>query len=1061
MNFKEYLLEKAIRDLSRLVRVQRIRHTKYGDKLAYMWVLPSQIKSTDKVVQNAHLVSQNNGTYTPAKGVWDSNYFSTLAQTDKKKAMDYAQSVGVTWSRDSDVGKDWFRALQATRDFSKNYNQNIKTSQQTTATVGLDQKQVDAINNEPNAKGKVVLLTHYLGKDGTKAYAKQIGLTWKEDPTNPKLSWRHIRWALRDKFESGYQAVATNVQPTQPTAQTAPTATPAPKAKVKAKTAKAKTATPKADKPKDVQPTADTTAQDTAKQTEPKKETEAPKLDESLIEIDPTKMTQREQNIANLLNKCTDAKTLEIFAKAGIVGEDDQATAFVKKQLYEGYYMPQANTYAYAEATAKKFCSEIGSKLGLTQREALKPFTMALVGHGYSSHYDPNIAEIINTIDDPEHIASYNLGNMESILYSLNNTSRKDGITLALNHITKEQPDLKDSADYMASELSKAKELLTEPVFDTIIDRQGLGANKLYTYGSHVNLITEVQNIFERAKYLGIDTDKLADALIDNDFSKYGFLDGKHTLSDVLSGFDAYSPIYVALSIKSHKTIEELLDLSDDQLRELAKPYTTKSSLNSLIKNQAIYGKDYKIAKVKETTEFKEGIQHFLNATGFELMEHNDGDPSKSKKLNLKDLEVDEILQIIGGTNFKNPTTNTERSLELRSDISTETKTLFSNLVLSARVRNALGRVRRELDDKSKGDTFMYDPTSDNCMDRLPTISIKDRSSLIEKAQRAVESSSSKGSSSFLKDALNAMSPFRRSIEDTEPEALKILRDSMQALASYSVKLNTNKKYNTDDKRTKFVDELIGYGISKPAISSAELKELREQALSKCNCTLKTADQATYDSVDHKVKQDWDKGELGSNGRRLYGYISFVNHGVYHINNSVAEERFNNAVQSTDKKNGYDSTPNDPSRDKCYFDKSVHTLYHGTDFRGGCGILGVDGKFRDYREAQAIGQKTAGAMLGHGVYLADLAGKSAGYFGDWGKGYNKRGALLVCDAVLGNQRQITYRNKILHDQESDTIFCQKGTFVDGKRRLRANEWCVRNSSLIFPRMIIDAESKER
>ena len=1061
MNFREYLLEKAIRDLSRLVRVQRIRHTKYGDKLAYMWVLPSQIKSTDKVVQNAHLVSQNNGTYTPAKGVWDSNYFSTLAQTDKKKAMDYAQSVGITWVRDKDEGKDWFRALQATKDFSKTYNQNIKTAQQATATKGLDQKIADEVNNEPSARGKVVLLTHYLGKDGLKAYAKQIGVSWKGVPNDDKLTWHHLRHALRRKFESGYQAVATNVQPTQPTAQTAqtaPTATPAPKAKAtKAKTAKAKTATPKADKPKDVQPTADTTAQDTAKE-EPKKETEAPKVDESLLEIDPTKMTQREQNIANLLNKCTDAEALKIFAKAGIVGEDDQATAFVKKQLYEGYYMPQANTYAYAEATAKKFCSEIGSKLGLTQREALKPFTMALVGHGYSSHYDPNIAEIINTIENPEHVTSYNLGNMESILYSLNNTSRKDGITLALNHITKEQPDLKDSADYMASELSKAKELLTEPVFDTIVDRQGLGANKLYTYGSHVSLITEVQNTLERAKYLGVDADKLADALIANDFSRYGVLDGKNTLSEVISGVDIHTPMYVALSVKLNKTIEELLDLSDDQLRKLAEPYAKKSSLDSLIKVHGFsYGKDYKIAKVKETPEFKEGIQHFLNATGFELMEHNDGDPSKSKKLNLKDLEVDEILQIIGGTNFKNPTTNTERSLELRSDISTETKTLFSNLVLSARVRNALGRVRRELDDKSKGDTFMYDPTSDNCMDRLPTISIKDRSSLIEKAQHAVESNSSRS----LKDALNAMSPFRRSIEDTEPEALKILRDSMQALASYSVKLNTNKKYNTEDKRTKFVDELIGYGTSKPAISSAELKELREQALSKCNCTLKTADQATYDTIDHRIKQDWDKGELGSNGRRLYGYISFVNHGVYHINNSVAEERFNNAVQSTDKKNGYDSTPNDPSRDKCYFDKTVHSLYHGTDFRGGCGILGVDGKFRDYREAQAIGQKTAGAMLGHGTYLADLAGKSAGYFGDWGKGYNKRGALLICDAVLGNQRQITYRNTLLRDQESDTIFCQKGTFVDGKRRLRANEWCVRNSSLIFPKMIIDAESKER
>ena len=1095
MSIRDFLLNKAIRDLSRLVRVQRIRHTKYGTQLVNMWVSPSQIKSTDKVVQNAHLVSQNNGAYVPAKGVWDSNYFSTIAQTDKKKAMEYAQSVGITWIRDKDEGKDWFRALQATKDFSKTYNQNIKTAQQATATNGLDQKIADEVNNEPSARGKVLLLTHYLGKDGLKAYAKQIGVSWKDVPNDDKLTWHHLRHALRRKFESGYQVVAT-VTPTQPTAQTAPTATPTPKA-TKAKATKAKTKAPKADKPKDVQPTSDTTAQDTPK-VEPKKETEAPKLDESLIEIDPTKMTQREQNIANLLNKCTDAKTLEVFAKAGIVGEDDQATEFVKKQLYAGYYgdniisdnfFERGKNYKTHDISLNAHLDSIGTKLKLSKNEVVREFLDVLdTGSSYSRY--GNSTDFYKIIDpyinfDKSHPNSVRQGMhvMNNALLELNNASLKgsDKLSTILNRIETETPDLKDSAKYIASEYSKVKDvfgtsisaLMDPSTVDSYLDEYDLPSMKL---------ARRVFNEMERLKPLG-DLEKFVDTFeavrLKNTSDSAKVANYNTVLGSIRYDIPKDGLYLMYLAYKTKKDPMTLTRLPITEFNDLAKTYLSDNSgiRMSAVLAHAKATQEFKIHSEFTSPKAKEGIKHYLNVLGLEVY-----DQSTDKPVNIDELKTNDLFSVLknafNGTQYVNVT---GPKLRVKQGLSKEMKTVQSNLVYSSRVLDALDRVQWSLRSKKRDlqSIFSFDRYSDDFYKKVSLISTKDRDSIIATAQKVsneeIEKQINKNGlkdpkqiekykeyiaseSETLISTLKGMGFLSSdNISSLAPETKKLFVNSMQILASYSVKLNTNKKYNTDDKRIKYVDEVIG---NTEKIEEPLLKELREQALSKCNCTLATADQATYDSVDHKVKQDWDKGKLGESGRRLYGHISFVNHGVYQINNSVAEDRFNSAVQELNKKGDYNGTPNNQRSDKKYFDKTVRSLYHGTNFKGGCGILGVDGKFRDYREAQAIGQKTAGAMLGNGTYLADLAGKSAGYFGDWGKGYGKRGALLICDAVLGNHHEGEDRFQVNRDYNSDSVSLKEGSISNG-RRLRADEWCVRNPSLVFPRMIIDAESKPR
>ena len=241
---------------------------------------------------------------------------------------------------------------------------------------------------------------------------------------------------------------------------------------------------------------------------------------------------------------------------------------------------------------------------------------------------------------------------------------------------------------------------------------------------------------------------------------------------------------------------------------------------------------------------------------------------------------------------------------------------------------------------------------------------------------------------------------------------------------------------------TSYTCKSVSGYIDTTDSSASGLLELRQQAFSKVHCSLRTADQTQRDTIETRVKQDWDKGKRSASGRRLYGNISFVGHGVYQIQNSEADEIFRESVKNTGE------TP--------------QSFFHGTSFKGACGIVGVDGKFRapkDSADAARQGLKYAGGMLGPGVYLADLAGKSAGYFGTWGSGYS-HGALLVCDAILGTHATASDYSSVKTRMDVDSVSMKAGTNT-GRTVLRADEWCVRRNDYVSPQYIVDAEAIPR
>lgn len=274
-----------------------------------------------------------------------------------------------------------------------------------------------------------------------------------------------------------------------------------------------------------------------------------------------------------------------------------------------------------------------------------------------------------------------------------------------------------------------------------------------------------------------------------------------------------------------------------------------------------------------------------------------------------------------------------------------------------------------------------------------------------------------------------------------------------------------NKKIKTDDDVMKATRDKLGITEAQSTKSNVSadiydpnnpnLRAAREEVFSKVHCSISTATEQETDGFRYRVRADWDKGQRGSSGRTLYSMNDFKVNAAYKVKNSKQEEEFikskKKVLEDKDK----------PHRGTQY-DTKVVQLYHGTDFRGCCGILGVDGRFRapkNSAEAQKSGLKYAGSMLGGGVYLADLAGKSAGYLGKWSDhGKTKRGTLLICNAILGDHARSNNMDSVKDRYDVDTVSLNAGAQLGGGARLRADEWCVRNPDFVSPQYILDTTS---
>lgn len=493
-SIRDELLIKAKRDTSKLVLVQRMV-TRNGKTFPQnFYVLPSQVKSTDRVIGNhQNLLPKVGSVPKPAPGVFDKAYFDTLV-SDKQKAMDYLKSVGVVWS---DTKKDgtkvvehlsWMRALMALKQFLKGQNttsnptqgntqagtqpqqpaqatqtgnnssSNASTALDTTklslAIAGLNQAIQDDLKACKNGKEQVLVIKKHMGKDGFMQFAKLSGADWNEH-SHVGINVMRASEAVRDLFDALYGTVSPGKKG-------------------------------KAGAPKGNQNAKKDSTQQPAPTPPP-----APKID-SKLEI-PKNATQREINLINLINGIDSVDDLKAYTGIGMVPEDDVAKGFMFDKLIPKYeaFVPKTKkkslpSYKVDRSEFTESLKISGCKKDLIKDNGLKPwyddFNMGKISNPRDFLYNPCSNSFISnsathptsisymmsniykaysqyTTDDYKGDYKTNLGytGWDSDVYTKRYDHNKDGFVRYLNKLVSDNPSIKKQVDTM---ISKYDELM-------------------------------------------------------------------------------------------------------------------------------------------------------------------------------------------------------------------------------------------------------------------------------------------------------------------------------------------------------------------------------------------------------------------------------------------------------------------------------------------------------------------------------------------------------------------------------------------------------------------------
>lgn len=312
-----------------------------------------------------------------------------------------------------------------------------------------------------------------------------------------------------------------------------------------------------------------------------------------------------------------------------------------------------------------------------------------------------------------------------------------------------------------------------------------------------------------------------------------------------------------------------------------------------------------------------------------------------------------------------------------------------------------------------------------------------------------------------------------------------IMLDTMLLATTYCPQNYTNK-IDTPDKVIEWANDSItnlnsktnknGYKLKRfgvvpqvtPVVAKVppnQLLQLRQDALKAVHCTIKTVDDTKRTEIEHEVKMDFDRidpktGKRIHKAERVYDDRTMVFSGVYEIKNSSMEDAFKAECENLKEK--------------------PVTRYHGTSYTGACGIMGVDGRFR-YKDSDRVGgQKGSGSMLGEGIYVAKLVGKTLPYIGSTPYTYNHytandvttpnnnaNGVLLVMDTVLGHHGEFNdsweaRRNNKNNGGTYDSVAVGAGALMPGGTgRVKEYEAIVTRNSMVLPRYMVDCGGRRR
>lgn len=1065
-------LQKAQRDKSKLVYVQR-NVTKNGKTFQQgFWVQPSQVKSTDTVLQgnNVMLAYQaaqktiQQANQNQKLGNFDkSKYVAMYTSGDKIKAMKYAKDNGITWKEHSNPNINWMRCQMAV---NKSLNggtpsTSTKSNSDNNAATTLKTSGLRSDFESLSKKDKIVELLKDNSRDSLIAFAKANGISWKENG-NAGINWMRCSMAIQSYLDSHKLTDVNNKASSSQSQQT--------------------------------QPEPDT------------------------IEV-PVDASPRQKALISMINKISKKEDFDLFGSVGMIAEDDDAKAFMEQKLkpkYEAWkngHQPSAGSSSgyiigYGDDFGKRTVEDIGTifkglnakvtratletmynELSLASvlypRERVRYANLAgkssnngsaKAAQNASLNLD-NLVKNLNlafSVRDTKNLSDFQYDGWDSKVYQ-NFSTDSHGFVKSLEHIKKNNPDLSSECDRMISVYSdmlkvtdgnpKALEYILEsPNFSSI---KSTIENNKKTMQTELLLaaVFKEHNLTPREAYQTVYYSpgynyKSEITVCDENGNKKVDASGnpiKINLSSYLSKHQSEYPNLDPSNIQfnSWSTIRTVKQLMEGN--EIPSSHIATQFMDSLVTEKNYCEIQRKILEMYNIS-LKPG-----SAATFDISSNDPQEWDTNRELYEREIkdnpESDTVLanlQFISAAAKTCAITQRKNGYFTKpSKANNDGTALSKNFNYYARENYGIGSMYMQEKNLSMDE---INKAVQSQLNDVPTISKK----WIEDSRKYAEKyGNGDFKASFYDD------PPTTETEKKCSKALSIDFGSQSAVSGYMgtpvgdlltrqltyvsrfCPQMESARHNTPEKVQKQVEKKLGYipfEFSAPSIStgvsSSELKKQREELYRKVHCSLKSCSTVQYDAIQTQIKHDWDMGKRNSAGNRLYGHISAVFKGAYKVNNSLQEQ----LMLENAKKLG--ETP--------------QSFFHGTNHSGATGIIGVDGRFRAPKsaaEASKQGLKYAGGMLGSGVYLAKMAGKSAGYFGTWGAGYDTEGCMLMCKAVLGKTFVSTGFNSNA-PSSYDTVSMQAGTNT-GRTTLRADEWCVRNPDFVFPEYIVDMGTKRR
>lgn len=1046
----EITLEKAL-DKSKLVQVQVQVHSKTGVFYRMQWKNPADVKSTDIIVGNQAVLDKwkkdqqaQSAQQQSAASKFDKSEFDKLKSTDKKQAMEYAKKCGVSWTEHDNQNINWMRCTMAISKLPDNSSN----------TASLTLTGLDSSFDSKDKKSKIAELLKNNSRQQLMDYAKANGLTWKEDANNAGINWMRASMALQKFLETkSVQDLQSTTIQTSPNQQT-------------------KNAT---------------------------KDQNNTTKDDSLLDI-PSNATERQKAIINLANSLTDESVIKSFTSIGMIGEDEVSTDYIINTLipnYEtwvkiygssdsgsgkktgisgkgAYYLSQSFLDAMKVEGYKKdrLVYDIRNSLYMINdtlitdpRSAMCSGNLgAAKGHIASETYsDSNFAFTVMVedllkgfstyADNTDELCSNHPGEVDTRWGGTDDEipefdEEKDGFCKAINRIAESEPSVKKTCDEI---VTYYKEMMGICGNNPKIMYAILTSSGFKTDDKDTALSYGLQNNFNRAEKTANIYHELS-TVLPQVMDRLGLSDKakKNTLqmwNGSLNTFEIYDDHYVVVDLV------DLNSLKDDNGELLLKYTKGNRSVNHSLRDSLNYGhpdrqvaKAIALSKVTEDDFLKvKQLFHKITNTGvvgmsdIDDMSINDWNKleGKSNELSVNpDSDRDFIftnLRMMGINHQMNDTLSKGNVNCVSSKINDygndytgnfkyytqyhDWKNRLQNLRYPGQMVQTLtpGEVNKAIDEQLKSTPILSKSAIDKVRSR----------GHITAGKYSEGSTHSFNSQEFFDD------PMREIYMEQVIHATSHISKAIGSKDYKTYKANMIKKLNKG----------FSNNPQKPVNGSNKLKQLRQELVSKTNCTISVEDEATslqmrkdflknwdYDGVSHHKLYD-GSGYAGADRRALF------NSRFFKVKNSSFEKGFEKAKQTTG----------------C----QPMEVFHATSRASTAGIIGASGKFR-------FGLTSCAKAFGNGAYFGKKGGKSAVYCTEYKKSYSGidygKNRTAYADGVTmdGQKYAEKYSNgcyvlcNILTPDNDNKV-----KVVDSGSRVREWEAVIANNDYILPHHFVD------